>query len=81
MTAISGRVAPKDRKGSSQVEQAERLVSEELQKRKLTESDLPTLPKEERRKVEIAHRLRAQTMVTVKWDRRAVAHGERGLRE
>jgi len=51
----------------SQRDQAERLVNEELKKRKLKESDLPSLNKGDLRKVEIAQRLREETLVTVKW--------------
>ena len=51
----------------SQIKQAERLVVEELKKRKLKESDLPALKKGDSRKIGIAQRLREETMVTVKW--------------
>jgi hypothetical protein len=50
----------------SQIEQAERMVVEELRERKLTESALSALPKGDLRKVAIAQRLRGETMATVK---------------
>ncbi len=51
----------------SQVERAERLIEEELRKRRLRESDLPALAKGDPRKIQIAQRLREETMVTVRW--------------
>ena len=51
----------------SQIDQAEGRVLEELRKRKLQESDLPMLSKGDLRKIEIAQRLRKETMVTIKW--------------
>jgi len=62
-----GREHYGEERHESQIEQAERLVVEELKKRKLKESDLPALKKGDSRKIGIAQRLREETMVTVKW--------------
>ncbi|MBI4658073.1 MAG: transposase [Verrucomicrobia bacterium] len=48
-------------------EQANRLVAEELRRRKWKESDLSARRKGEPGKVEIARRLRAETAMTLKW--------------
>ncbi len=51
----------------SQMEKAERLVREELKTQKLKEADLAALSKGDRRKIQIAQRLRQETTMTVKW--------------
>lgn len=51
----------------SQLEKAERLVGEELKRCRLKESDLAALAKGDPRKIEIAQRLRQETIVTIKW--------------
>src|SRR5262249_52691718 len=48
-------------------EKANRIVAEELRRRKWMESDLGTRRKGEAGKVEIARRLRAETMTTLNW--------------
>lgn len=52
---------------ASAVEQAERIVSEELRRRRLTPDEPGRLPKGNRSKVAIAMRLRAETTMTIKW--------------
>lgn len=51
----------------SAVERAERIVSGELRRRRLTQDDLSRRRKGDRAKVEIAVRLRAETAVTLRW--------------
>ena len=48
-------------------EQANRIVTEELRLRKWKESDLTARPKGEPGKIEIAHRLRTETTMTLNW--------------
>lgn len=70
LAQVKSKIGPehggKERK-ESQLETAERLIREELKKRKLRESDLAAMRKGDIRKVEIAARLREQTVMTVKW--------------
>jgi hypothetical protein len=49
------------------VEKAERIVGEELKARRWKESDLVKRAKGDPGKVKIAGRLRAESLVTVKW--------------
>ena len=46
---------------------ARRTVQEELDKLGWTGADLPTQAKDDRRKIHVAQRLRAETAVTLKW--------------
>ncbi len=51
----------------SETDKAERIVAGELKQRRLTEKQLSELPKGDPEKVEIAIRLRAETVQTVGW--------------
>jgi REP element-mobilizing transposase RayT len=51
----------------TQVETAERILAEELKRRKWREADLTQRPKGHPEKVKIARRLRAETVMTVAW--------------
>jgi hypothetical protein len=51
----------------SQVEKAERVVREELQRRRWTETTLEARQKGDAEKLKIAVRLRQETWVTVAW--------------
>jgi REP element-mobilizing transposase RayT len=51
----------------SDVEKAERILSEELKRRGWKETDLPKRAKGDPGKVKMAARLRGETLVTVKW--------------
>jgi len=51
----------------TEAERAERIVHEELKRRKWTNADLAKRAKGDRSKVKIAARLREETVVTVKW--------------
>jgi putative transposase len=48
-------------------EKAQRLVQEELQKRRWREEDLTRLPKGDKAKVALARRLRQETTMSLKW--------------
>jgi len=54
-------------RGESDAAKAERIVREELQRRKWTEKELGRRPKGDAGKVNIARRLRAETVMTVAW--------------
>ncbi len=54
-------------KQESAQQHAERLVKEELRRRKWTEADLVNRRKEDRDKVRIALRLRRETTMTLRW--------------
>ncbi len=67
---MSGRMGPEHygpERQESQTEQAERVVAEELRRRKWTEATLPKRAKGDRGKVQIAVRLRQETLMTVAW--------------
>ena|SRR5436190_2082373 len=51
----------------TEAERAERIVHEELKRRKWTDAELAKRAKGDRSKVKIAARLREETVVTVKW--------------
>jgi REP element-mobilizing transposase RayT len=51
----------------TEAERAERIIHEELKRRKWTDADLGKRAKGDRFKVKIAARLRGETVVTVKW--------------
>ncbi len=54
-------------RSESETDKAERIVAGELKQRRLTEKQLSELPKGDPEKVEIAIRLRAETVQTVGW--------------
>lgn len=56
-----------EQRSESALEKAERVVREELRRRDWREIDLETRKKGDKVKVEIAVRLRAETLVTMKW--------------
>jgi hypothetical protein len=67
---MSERMGPEhydEERQEGQVERAERVVAEELRRRHWQEAELEERAKGDRRKVEIAARLRRETMVTVAW--------------
>lgn len=51
----------------SQIELAERIIGEELKRRRIPADQLVTMPKGHRQKIEIACRLRAETVLPVSW--------------
>jgi len=57
---------------------AERIIAEELKRRKWTATDLQTRPKEDLGKLELAARLRAETTMTVGWIAERLGMGTRG---
>ena len=58
--------------------QAERIIAEELKRRRWQEADLKTQPKGHSVKVALAVRLRAETTLTVKWIAERLGMGTRG---
>jgi putative transposase len=67
---MSERMGPEHygaERGETDAEKAQRIVSEELEKRNWREKDLVTRAKGDEEKVKIALRLRAETVQTVKW--------------
>jgi hypothetical protein len=67
MSERMGREHYGEGRQESQVEQAERMVGEELRRRGWTEATLAERAKGDREKVKIAVRLRQATLVTVAW--------------
>lgn len=67
MSERLGREHYGEERQESQQEQAERVVAEELRRRRWTERTLGGLAKGDREKVKIAVRLRQETLVTVAW--------------
>ncbi len=61
----------------AEVVRAERIVKEELRRREMREADLPRTGKGDRRKVEIAARLRAETTLSVAWIATRLGMGSR----
>jgi REP element-mobilizing transposase RayT len=67
---MSERMGPEhygEERQESQVERAERVVMEELRRRRWTEGVLEERKKGDKEKVKIAMRLRAETLMTVAW--------------
>ena len=56
-----------EERAESQAEKAERVVREELQRRRWSEATLGQKPKSDAEKVKVAVRLRRETLVTVAW--------------
>jgi len=57
---------------------AERIITEELKRRKWTAAELQTRPKGDARKVRLAARLRTETTMTVGWMAARLSMGSRG---
>ena len=62
----------------SQEDQAERLVGKELRRRRWNEAELCRRSKGDAGKVEIAQRLRRETLVTIQWIARRLVMGSVG---
>ena len=56
-----------EEKQEMEAQKAERLVAEELRRRRLTEADVKQRRKTDVRKVQIAARLRRETVMTLDW--------------
>jgi putative transposase len=67
MSGRMGREHYGEERQESQLEQAERLVAEEMKRRRWTSATLEKLAKGDDEKVKIAVRLRRETLVTVAW--------------
>ena len=67
MSELLGREHYGEERRESQVERAERVVAEELVRRRWTEEDLGERKKGDKEKVKMAMRLRSETLMTVGW--------------
>ena len=65
-------------RAETEVAKAERIIAEELKRRKWTVTELQTRPKGAAKKVAVVTRLRAETTMTVGWIAERLGMGSRG---
>jgi len=78
---MSARIGPEHygaEPSDTEVAKAERIVAEQLHRRKWTVAELSTRPKGDPAKVTLAARLRAETTMTAAWIAELLAMGTRG---
>jgi len=78
---MSGRLGAEhygEERAETEATKAERIIAEELKRRKWKSTELSTRPKGDAAKVALAARLRAETTMTVGWIAERLGMGTRG---